>query len=368
MAPKKAAESGKMRKEKILLEVKKEIIQKHQEGARVIDIAKRYGKNPSTIVTILKNKEKIIGREAAKGVSRISKNRPPVLDEVEKLLLVWIREKERSGGVLSEAMICAKAKALHADLIAQQPGTSANPEDFKASRGWFEKFKARSGIRSVLRRREAASSDLSATEDFATEFFRSMNGKGYLPDQVFHCKKTGLFSKRTPKRTFITQEETALPGHQPIKLNPESSVLREIVSLGRTMGLEVTEDSVSQLMEGRPVELSTDEPVEPQKEATAVEQASEGEETSKEPVSTAELKEVCQKWAELKTFVERHHNDPSLAQDMATNFDSCIMSQFQGMLKRRQRQQAMDSFLVKKPREDPSGSAAQVPPSSSSSS
>ncbi|KAJ7322703.1 hypothetical protein JRQ81_018990 [Phrynocephalus forsythii] len=52
----------------------------------------------------------------------------------------------------------------------------------------------------------------------------------------------------------------------------------------------------------------------------------------KEPVATRELKEVCQKWADVKAFVEQHHNDPSLVQDMAKSFDNCIMSQFQGTL------------------------------------
>ncbi|KAJ7317910.1 hypothetical protein JRQ81_004072, partial [Phrynocephalus forsythii] len=94
--------------------------------------------------------------------------------------------------------------------------------------------------------------------------------------------------------------------------------------------------------------------------------SSEVEEMSKEPVSTEEVKEICKKWAEVKTFVEQHHDDPSLAHDRAKTFDSDIMSQFQGMLKRCQKQQIMDSFLVKRPRENPSDAAAQ--PSSSSSS
>ncbi|XP_072845573.2 E3 ubiquitin-protein ligase RAD18 isoform X2 [Pogona vitticeps] len=186
MAPKKTAEAGKRKKEMILLEVKKEIIRKHEGGMRLTDLAKEYGKSASTIATILKMKEKIAGRDAAKGVTRVSKQRPPVVEEVEKLLLLWIEEKQRAGDTVTEAIICKKAKALHADLLDQQPGTSANAEGFKASRGWFRRFKTRSGIHSVVRHGEATSSNVAAAEEFATEFLEVMVSEGYLPQQVFN--------------------------------------------------------------------------------------------------------------------------------------------------------------------------------------
>ncbi|XP_072845574.2 E3 ubiquitin-protein ligase RAD18 isoform X3 [Pogona vitticeps] len=162
MSRKKAApaEARKRTKEKITLEMKKEIIRKHDRGMRIVDIAREYGRNPSTISTILKMREKILATDVAKGVTRIVKNRPAVLEEVEKLLLIWMEEKQHAGDTVTEAVIREKAKALHADLIHQEPGTSAEPEVFKASRGWFERFKTRSGIYSVVRHGEAASSSV----------------------------------------------------------------------------------------------------------------------------------------------------------------------------------------------------------------
>nr|XP_020636897.1 tigger transposable element-derived protein 1-like [Pogona vitticeps] len=153
MGPKKAAsaEARKMTKEKITVEMKKEIIRKHNRGMRVTDLAREYRRNPSTIATILKMREKILATDVAKGVTRMVKNRPAVLEEVEKLLLIWMEEKQRAGDPVTEAVIREKAKALHADLVQQEPGTSAEPEVFKASRGWFERFKTRSGIHSVVR-------------------------------------------------------------------------------------------------------------------------------------------------------------------------------------------------------------------------
>ncbi|CAH2282550.1 tigger transposable element-derived 1-like [Pelobates cultripes] len=134
MAPKKAAEAGKRKKEMILLEVKKEIIRKH-EVIRLTDLAKEYGRSASRIATILKMKEKKTGRDAATGVTKVSKQWLPVLEEVKKLILLWIEEKQRAGNTVTEAIICQKAKALHADLLDQQPGMSVDAEGFKASRG-----------------------------------------------------------------------------------------------------------------------------------------------------------------------------------------------------------------------------------------
>ncbi|XP_034989663.1 tigger transposable element-derived protein 1-like [Zootoca vivipara] len=560
MGPKQAA-AEKRTKEKITVVMKKEIIRKHDDGMRVTDLAREYGRNTSTIGTILKMREKILAMDAAKGVTRIMPNRPAVLEEVEKLLLIWMKEKQRAGDTVTEAVICEKAKALHADLIQQQAGSSdAEPEVFKASRGWFERFKTRSGVHSVVRHGEAASSDAPAAEKFAPEFLQVVADQGYLPQQVFNCDETGLFWKRMPKRTFLTQEEAKLPGHKPMKdrltllfcanasgdlkikpmlvyqsenprafkkhkidkgklrvlwrsnskvwvtcvlfvewvnlvfdpavkqylldkdlplkamllmdnapahppgledellqdfrfiksmflppnttpllqpmdqqvitnfkklytrelfrrcfevtdttnltlrdfwknhfdiagcvrmivtawdrvsqrvLNsawrklwpdcvakidtgasapaPETTVLEDIVSLARDIGLEVTVEDVCELLEehDQDQELSTEELVELQAEATQEETQTPLEEEEaevEEHVSSTELKDICRQWESVQRFARQHHPDKSLARDLANTFDTRVMSSFRGILKRRQKQQSMDRFVTKKPR------------------
>ena len=51
------------------------------------------------------------------------------------------------GDSVSEAIICKKARLLHADLAKKMPGTSADVSEFKASRRWFDKFKKHKNIR-----------------------------------------------------------------------------------------------------------------------------------------------------------------------------------------------------------------------------
>ncbi|CAH2296251.1 Hypothetical predicted protein [Pelobates cultripes] len=127
---------------------------------------------------------------------------------------------------------------------------------------------------------------------------------------------------------------------------PESTVLEEIVSLGRTMGLEVTEEDVCELVEEHDRDLTTEELVELQKEAMEEQIAfEEEEEMSEEQLSSMELKEACQMWVNLQTFVQQDHPDKALAQRLVSSFDIDIMSPFRGMLRRRQRQQTMERFL-----------------------
>lgn len=502
-------------------------------------------------------KEEIRGTDAAKGVTRISKQRPRVLEDVEKLLLVWINEKQLAGDTVTENFICEKAKALYADLVSELPGTSTeSDEGFKASRGWFDNFKRRSGIHSVVRHGEAASSDAKAAEKFAAEFQKLMVSDFYLPQQVFNCDETGLFWKKMPKRTYITEEENALPGHKTMKdrlslllcanasgdfkvkpllvyhsenprafkkckvqksqlnvmwksnskawvtrilfvewinevfgpavkkflldknlpliallvmdnapahppnleddlledlefikvkflppnttplLQPmdqqvisnfkklytkalfqrcfevtegtnltlrefwknhfhivdclkiidkawdgvtkrtlnsawrklwsncvlghdfegfsheqKSPVVDEIVSLGKTMGLEVDEDDIQELVEEHGQELTTDELMDLHREQhqEVVEEISSEEEDKKteESLSSNEIREMCKMWERVQNFVEKHHPNKAVAVRAMNLFDDNAMSHFREILKRRQKQQSLDRFLVK---------------------
>uniref|UniRef100_A0A672Y3I8 HTH CENPB-type domain-containing protein n=1 Tax=Sphaeramia orbicularis TaxID=375764 RepID=A0A672Y3I8_9TELE len=69
-------------------------------------------------------------------------------EEMEKRLLQWIKEKQQAGGALTETIICEKARMLYVELLKQNPGPSADEtpaEEFKASRGWLDNFKKRTG-------------------------------------------------------------------------------------------------------------------------------------------------------------------------------------------------------------------------------
>ncbi|XP_070619108.1 tigger transposable element-derived protein 1-like [Erythrolamprus reginae] len=222
MPPKKVtARSGEgCQKRKMTLDTKLEIIRKHGEGKRVVDLAKEYGRNKSMISTILKQKEVLMASKPAKGVSIMSKRRSNINDEMEKLLLIWLRDKQLAGDSVSGSVIREKARVLYEDLVRNMPGTSEEDiveGSFKASRGWLEKFKIRSGLHSVVRHGEAVSLDPKCAEEFVATFAELIHAEGYVAQQIFNCDETGLFWKKMPRRTFITAEETKMPGHKPMK-------------------------------------------------------------------------------------------------------------------------------------------------------
>ena len=70
---------------------------------------------------------------------------------------------------------------------------------------------------SVVRHGEAASADQDAAEKFVGKFKNFVESEGFTPDQVFNCNKTSLFWKKMAKKTYLTKEEKALPGHKPMK-------------------------------------------------------------------------------------------------------------------------------------------------------
>jgi hypothetical protein len=93
---------------RITIEVKKEIIAKHENGFRVSDLATKFDMVKSTICTILKSKETIKGANVATGVTVLTKQRSQVIEEVEKLLLIWINEKMLAGDSVSEVSYVKK--------------------------------------------------------------------------------------------------------------------------------------------------------------------------------------------------------------------------------------------------------------------
>ncbi|KAH0619380.1 hypothetical protein JD844_030392, partial [Phrynosoma platyrhinos] len=154
---------------------------------RLVDIAKEYGRNPSTIGTILKHKEALKAVTPSKGISVLSKRRSALHDEMERLLLLWIKRKEIAGDTVTEMVIYEKAMAIFNDLVKKDggEGTSASQpsQEFKASHGWFERFKRRTGIHSVVRRGEAFSTDQTAADEFVQKFKELVDEEGYVPQQ-----------------------------------------------------------------------------------------------------------------------------------------------------------------------------------------
>ena len=52
------------------------------------------------------------------------------MEQMEKLLFILINEKQLTRDVISEIIICEKAKVLHDELVKGMPDTSAQKQEF----------------------------------------------------------------------------------------------------------------------------------------------------------------------------------------------------------------------------------------------
>ncbi|GFT53258.1 hypothetical protein TNCV_4233531 [Trichonephila clavipes] len=78
-------------------------------------VARQYGLNRSTVCTILAKKYIIKKTQAAEGVAKITsaKQRSAIYDEIERLLLVWINEREMKRDVTSMPSIQERAREIY---------------------------------------------------------------------------------------------------------------------------------------------------------------------------------------------------------------------------------------------------------------
>ena len=189
MGPKKISDKPKGSRKLLTIEQKKEIISAYERGVRIVDLAANHGIASSSIATILKKKEEIKAASVAAGVKTLASQsqRSSVNEEMEKLLMIWINERQMAGDTLTQEMICSKARMIYENLKKNVAGhsTAEAEEEFKGSRGWFEKFKRRSGIHSVIGHGEGASANKEEAEKFAREFQEWNIIHGYKPEQVF---------------------------------------------------------------------------------------------------------------------------------------------------------------------------------------
>ncbi|GBM46820.1 hypothetical protein AVEN_132481-1 [Araneus ventricosus] len=119
MGPKKVGGKVSAQKKMMSIELKREIIEKNEQGVPVADLARQYGRSTSRICTVLKQKKSIKGITPAKGVTIISNLRRSFYEKMEKLPMVWVTEKQLKGDTLTKGILCEKARAIYGDLLNQ---------------------------------------------------------------------------------------------------------------------------------------------------------------------------------------------------------------------------------------------------------
>ncbi|XP_064083804.1 tigger transposable element-derived protein 1-like [Macrobrachium nipponense] len=236
MAPKRptpSTSSGKPKKKRKMMTVneKVKLLDMLKAGSRYASVARTYGLNESTVRYIKKDELKIHKTASitfSKDTKPVVTPRNKKIVQMENALSVWITDCREKKVSLDTNMIRTKAKTLY-DSLVPEGGSNEDDDDgddddeddpaprekrgFVASKGWFEKFKRRFGLRSIPLYGEAASANQEAAHRYVEdEFPKFIKEGGYIPEQVFNMDETGLFWKRMPSRTFLYKDEVKKPG------------------------------------------------------------------------------------------------------------------------------------------------------------
>lgn len=223
MTEKRKNESDSTTKKRrwLTLEQKLKVIKLHEEGASFAKIGKEMGMNEASVRKIVKNKAqyKAQGIATASYLSKVvTRIRSPRIVNMERLLSIWIEDLNQKCIPISQMEIQAKALSLYEDLKANdevENEASGAIEPFTASRGWFFRYKERTGIHNVRIVGESASADKEAAlRYYPEELSKIIEKGGYKDEQIFNVDETGLYWKKLPSRTFIAVNEKSCPGYK----------------------------------------------------------------------------------------------------------------------------------------------------------
>ncbi|XP_026482715.1 tigger transposable element-derived protein 1-like [Ctenocephalides felis] len=200
----------------ITMEVKSKILKLKDRGYSTSSIGRELNLSRTTVQTIMKDKEKLLtALPSVSSNSTIIRKRNALIYEMEKLLYSWIQDQTQRRVPLSLAIIQNKALSI-INTLQNKRGENNSDETkcFSASRGWFMRFKTRYSLHNI---REAASADHVAAQSFSGLLKEIIESGDYSHKQIFNVDETGLFWKKMPSRTFISQEEKSMPGFKAAK-------------------------------------------------------------------------------------------------------------------------------------------------------
>jgi len=133
----------------------------------------------------------------------------------------------------------------------------------------------------------------------------------------------------------------------------EQPVVQEIVCLGSSMGVEMNQEDMEELVEDHRKELSFEELVQLHNEETeALTQMAFGDEEddNKEKshsIPAEDLKEVFSCWNKLSKLKNNYHLDTAAVEMGLYYFNDTLMAQFWRVQKSRIKQSNLDSFFKK---------------------
>lgn len=204
----------------INFEMKIYIIKSYERGDTLTCIANTLGLNRSTVRTILNDKDRILQhvKELAPMQSTIiSKKRSSFLENMENCLIAWLEDMNNRGIQVSIYEIQQQALSIYEQFKQELGERAREVPNFRASRGWYSRFKTRASLRNIMVTGEAGNADETVIQEYVNTFDKIVKEGNYSACQVFNVDETGLFWKKMPDGTNISLEEKSMPGFKASK-------------------------------------------------------------------------------------------------------------------------------------------------------
>lgn len=181
-------------KQSLNLEVKLEIIKRHEMGQRQRDIAVDMQLAPSTVSSICSRDAKKIKKCAESGIplteTMVNRhNKSKVLYDMEEILDQWVERQMHENKRLTHVIIRKKAISIYNELLEKEGIT--NGQKFNASNGWLWKYK----IKMFTNFQKTPELDESGIS-FPYMLKKVVKDGKFLPQQVFTANETELYWKR----------------------------------------------------------------------------------------------------------------------------------------------------------------------------
>ncbi|XP_017472025.1 PREDICTED: tigger transposable element-derived protein 1-like [Rhagoletis zephyria] len=214
---------SKRRRRCLTIEEKIKLLDRLKAGERPMDLSREFEISDSTIRSLVNSEtqlRKYGGQCTKNGCSSAAYiPRDEVQEKMEQQLYSWYEEQRQKKDMQSITNICAKARALYAQLKDKDERSKISlntisageayelqfdDREFKASKSWFMKFRKRFNLefRSVYKTEPL---DPAAADMYPSTFAKLVETGGYQPHQVFTAFELSFAWKRMPSSTFVAK-------------------------------------------------------------------------------------------------------------------------------------------------------------------
>ena len=184
------------------LEDKIAAIDRLKKGSKLVQVARDYGTNESTVRGWRDNEQKLRqslnSLEESGGLQR-KKLKLAKDEDLDKAIYTWFCRERTKGMPISGPIIKAQAQKFNRELNGN--------EEFLASDGWLDKFKKRHGISKIAISGECRSADVEAADAYPLQLRTIIQEGGYHKEQIYNADETGLYFKMLPDVTLAAKGE-----------------------------------------------------------------------------------------------------------------------------------------------------------------